>query len=95
MTLFDPDLLFSKADEFDSSLRGYQKSAVAAYLGRIALAVEAAGSNTNLPSALPDDVQPDAIRIHEFDIVWRGLDREEVRAFLSQLANELEGGPQW
>ncbi len=47
MTLFDPDLLFSKADEFDSSLRGYQKSAVAAYLGRIALAVEAAGSNTN------------------------------------------------
>ena len=88
--LLDPDLLRSKADAFDSGLRGYLKHDVAAYLGRIALAVEVLGEDTGPPPALPADFQPDAIRTHEFDVVWRGLDREEVRAFLTQLADELE-----
>ena len=88
--LLDPDLLRSKADAFDYGLRGYQKHDVAAYLGRIALAVEVLGEDTGPPPALPADFQPDAIRTHEFDVVWRGLDREEVRAFLTQLADELE-----
>ena len=46
--LLDPDLLRSKADEFDSGLRGYQKNDVAAYLGRIALAVEVLGEESGL-----------------------------------------------
>ena len=92
MTLLDPDLLRSKADQFDSGLRGYQKIDVAAYLGRIALAVEVLGEDSGPLPALPADFQPDAIREKEFDIVWRGLDRDEVRAFLGQLANELQGG---
>jgi len=65
MTLLDPDLLRSKADDFESGLRGYQKTDVAAYLGRIALAVEVLGEESGPLPALPADFQPAAIQAKE------------------------------
>lgn len=70
-------------------LRGYRPHSVATYLQRLALAFEVLG-NPGPISHLPHDFTPGVIRVHEFDVVWRGLAQDEVRRYLTELSNDLE-----
>lgn len=88
--MMDAAELRAKHETFGTTLRGYKKKDVAAYLGRLALAFEAMGDDASHLSELPADFRPAAIRAHKFDIAWRGLDQTQVRACLAELSAELE-----
>jgi len=88
--MVSPQALRAKAGSFMLGLRGYAPTDVEAYLERIATMVEVFGEDADHATAFPNHLGPGAIRGKEFPIVWRGFDRDEVRAYLQELGNDVE-----
>lgn len=80
----------SKHGTFKVRLRGYDPDEVRVYLARFALVAEAVAGPADEETELPSDLMPPNLGNKEFEEIWRGLDRKQVREYLDQLSKDLQ-----
>jgi len=81
--------LRQQANGLSTGFRGYERTAVIAYVARLALALDALADVIGQLPELPPDLTPDLIAKQEFPVVWRGLQRRGVRALLNEVAPDF------